>query len=158
MALSLRVAAAYFVTIALVLGASVAVSLAFRHPRDLQSGFVLCSLFPNVGNTGMPVILLAFGEAGLAIAVVLVVAQSFVSASLGTFIAARGSMTGLQPLLQVFRLPSLYSAVAAVTDFCAPSIYWKASKNWFDATLRWDCTRSRIRRSVIIGAPAGAQG
>lgn len=73
------------------------ISRVLGHDRPMQSGFILSTAFPNAGNMGLPVVLLAFGEQGLAIAVIIFATQSILGWSLGVFVAARSHHGGLAP-------------------------------------------------------------
>jgi predicted permease len=111
--IALRISA---VSITITLAAVVlalAISRALRHPRDMQSAFLLASVFPNTGNMGLPIVLLAFGEAGLATAVIILVTQSAIGWSLGIYIAARSNAVGWSPMVQVFKVPVIYAVAAA---------------------------------------------
>lgn len=111
---SLRVVAATLLATATLALLSVAVSRALRHDRTQQSGFLLATLFPNAGNMGLPVSLLAFGEAGLAVTSVIFVVQAALSWTAGTFVAARSAHAGWGPLREALKLPSLYAVGLAL--------------------------------------------
>lgn len=93
---------------------SVSLSRILGHGRSMQSAFLLTTLFPNAGNMGLPVALLAFGEQGLAIAVMVYAAQAILGWSLGVYIAARSHPGRLGPLQQTLRLPVLWAIAAAL--------------------------------------------
>lgn len=84
------------------------------HDRPMRSGFILSTAFPNAGNVGLPVVLLAFGEQGLAIAVIIFATQSILGWSLGVFVAARSHHGGLAPLKQTLKLPIVWAIVVAL--------------------------------------------
>lgn len=111
---SARVVGAMLLSTALVLAVSIAISKLLRHDRAMQSAFTLSTGFPNSGNLALPILLLAFGDPGLALGVIVFVTQAIVGQSLGVFIAARSQMNGLEPLKQVFRLPAVYAIGAAL--------------------------------------------
>lgn len=79
--------------------------------RTLESGFYLTTIFMNAGNYGLPVALLAFGEAGLETALIFLVAQGVLAGTLAVYLAARGSAAGTAALRSVLRQPLLYAAV-----------------------------------------------
>ena len=110
---SLRVVGAVSLGIFLILIVSYVFSKLMRHTRDTRSAYLLAGGFPNAGNMGIPVLLLAFGDAGVAPAIIVFVTHSVVGFVLAIFIAARSQLNGISPLLQVFKLPVLYSVVAA---------------------------------------------
>jgi predicted permease len=82
--------------------------------------FLPTLIFPNTGGAGLPVSLLAFGEPGLALAVVIFTINSALQFTLGLGIAAGGMALG-----QVARLPHLYAIAAALAfrlaDVAAPA-------------------------------------
>ncbi|HHL40498.1 MAG TPA: AEC family transporter [Deltaproteobacteria bacterium] len=78
--------------------------LSFR-PMEDRRGFYMAAMFMNSGNMGFPLALLAFGSAGLSVAVVYFIAVSLLVYSVGISIAkGRGGMT------EIFRLPLIYAA------------------------------------------------
>ena len=66
----------------------------------------------NSGNLGLPVAALAFGDPGLAVAVLGFVTSSFVVNSVGVLVASSGSGRGLRSLGSVLTVPALWAAVA----------------------------------------------
>jgi len=76
-------------------------------------------LFPNCGNTGLPLSLFAFGKEGLALALVIFMVMAVVQFSLGPAIVGGGN-----PLKSLVRTPVVYAALAAVvllyTGFSLP--------------------------------------
>jgi hypothetical protein len=109
----LRVAGAMLLATVFVAAAGLAVSVALRHSRPMRSAFLLCAIFPNVGNIALPVTLLAFGEAGFAMGVVIFVVHSTLSWTLGVFIASQSQLRSAAALKQVFKLPMVYAVLAA---------------------------------------------
>lgn len=77
------------------------------------SAFILATSLVNTGNYGLPVVLLAFGEKGLELAVVYFVVSSVLSYTLGVFIASHGTQGIRESLSSVARLPHIYAVVAA---------------------------------------------
>jgi predicted permease len=110
---SLRMVGAASLGIFLMLAATYAVSKALRHSRDTESAFLLAGGFPNAGNMGIPVLVLAFGDAGLAPAIIVFVTHSVVGFTVAIWLAARSQLTGIAPFLQVLKLPTVYAVAAA---------------------------------------------
>lgn len=78
---------------------------------------VLASAFMNSGNYGTPVVMLLFGAAGLELAIILLVIQQMVMATIGVYYAAKGSSkgSGFKTAIQaVVRMPMLYAAIIGV--------------------------------------------
>ena len=61
-----------------------------------------------------PVSVLAFGPAGLAIAVVHFVVQTVLTWTLGLFIASRSHLSGVAAVFQVFKVPALYAIAVSL--------------------------------------------
>ena len=80
-----------------------------------KCGLILGSVFMNNGNYGTPVALLLFGAAGFDYAIILMVIQTIVMATVGIYFAARGSDIGggfKDTIGVVMRMPIIYGAVA----------------------------------------------
>ena len=109
-----RIVATLLFANTLIIATSLIVSFALRHDRAMRSAFVLSTGFPNAGNMALPVLLLAFGEEGLAVGVIVFVTMAIMGQSLGVFIAAGSSLNMLESLKQIFKLPAIYAIVAAL--------------------------------------------
>jgi malate permease and related proteins len=79
-----------------------------------SSAAVLTSSFMNAANFGLPVILLAFGQAGFDRAAVYVVPSSIMMFTVAVYFAARGRMSGRKALTAVFKLPLVWAAGIAL--------------------------------------------
>ena len=89
---------------------------AVRWPlRDYMGGL----MFPNCGNMGLPLSLFAFGEQGLALAIVIFAVSAIGNFTIGSSIAA-----GTMDPKQIARMPIIYAVAASLiillTDFHAP--------------------------------------
>ena len=109
-----RIVATLLVANTFIIATSLIVSFALRHDRAMRSAFVLSTGFPNAGNMALPVLLLAFGEEGLAVGVIVFVTMAIMGQSLGVFIAAGSSLNMLESLKQIFKLPAIYAIIAAL--------------------------------------------
>ncbi|ACX67381.1 AEC family transporter [Paenibacillus sp. Y412MC10] len=89
-----------------------------------KSGLALTTIFTNSVNYGLPLVLLAFGQAGLDKASVYVIVQIIIMNTLGVYLAARSHFSAVKAIKTVFTLPSVYAAAFAVlfrlTDFQLP--------------------------------------
>lgn len=81
---------------------------------DTTSAFMLSTLFPNCGNFGLSISLLAFGDEGLQRAIVFFVVQSILAGTLAVFIASRGQGNTRAALAAVLKMPVAYTSLAAV--------------------------------------------
>lgn len=79
-----------------------------------RNAAVLSTSFMNAANYGLPVVLLAFGQAGFDRAAIFVVVESILMYSVAVFYAARGRMDWRSALVSVFRLPLIWAAAAAL--------------------------------------------
>ena len=104
---------AFLLAVAMLAVAVVCIRLA-RLDRVTGSAFMLTAAFPNLGNYGLPVVLLAFGQPGLAVGTLLLAVQSVYSLTLAVVIASSGTTSLRASLLQAARQPILYAVAAAL--------------------------------------------
>ena len=84
------------------------------YSANFISASLLCILFVNSGNMGLPFNLFAYGQRGLEVASLYLVFNAIFTQSFGIFIAARGQKSTLQSLSTVFRLPLIYTILIAL--------------------------------------------
>ncbi|MEX2598497.1 MAG: AEC family transporter [Dehalococcoidia bacterium] len=111
---SVRVISAVVLITIATLAVATTVSKLLRQERTLESGFLLAAAFPNAANMALPVTLLAFGESGFTVAIIIFATHSILGWSVGMFVAARGSFSGFGPLLQTARSPVLWAIALAL--------------------------------------------
>ncbi len=85
-----------------------------RYDQVSASAFALSVLFVNAGNYGLPLVLFAFGEQGLAQAAIFFALSNILCQTLAVFIAARGHEEPGAALLNVFKLPLVYAVALGV--------------------------------------------
>jgi predicted permease len=90
------------------------VSRLARLDRVTTSALMLTAAFPNLGNYGLPVVLLAFGQPGLIVGTLLFAVQQLYGLTLAVFIASSSNTSLGRALREVFRQPILYAVVAAL--------------------------------------------
>ena len=90
------------------------VGLTLRLDGAAQSSILLAVLVMNAGNLSLPIVSLAFGDAGLDRALVLFAVIALAGATLGVWIAARGQHGGLASLKAVLQQPIAYAAVGGL--------------------------------------------
>lgn len=78
--------------------------------RRSLKGFYLPTMFMNSGNMSFPLALLAFGNDGLAVAILYYIAVSFMVYSLGIYIAK-----GKGGISEIFKLPLIYASIIGIT-------------------------------------------
>ena len=111
---SFKLVAATLLSTLFILALALVVSRALRHDRSMRSAFLLATGFPNSGNMALPILLLAFGQAGLTVGVIVFITQAILGNSLGIFVAARSQSGGFASIGQVFKLPTVYAIIAAL--------------------------------------------
>jgi predicted permease len=90
-------------------------SFARRHEAPMRAAVALSATTPNVGNMGLPVSQLAFGAAGLDVAVMCFVIGSIMGNSVGIVIGSTaGSGSKREALRAPLRFPAVYAAMAGV--------------------------------------------
>ncbi|MFT8320457.1 MAG: AEC family transporter [Bacillus sp. (in: firmicutes)] len=80
-------------------------------------GLILASAFMNNGNYGTPLVLFAFGVPALHYAVILMVIQQMIMATVGIYYAAKGASenaSGKETLKKVVRVPIMYGAILGI--------------------------------------------
>ncbi|MBN2090368.1 AEC family transporter [candidate division KSB1 bacterium] len=85
-----------------------------RMDKILAHGFTLSIVLFNAGNMGLPFISFAFGDEGLSIAIILLLINVCVTATIGVFIAAGANSKPAQALKQIFLLPNIYAIMIAL--------------------------------------------
>jgi hypothetical protein len=73
------------------------------------SALALSAAFANSGNLGLSINEYAFGQAGLALAVICYVTDNVMINSLGVYLGARGRASVQRSIVQVFLNPALYA-------------------------------------------------
>ncbi len=79
----------------------------------LTTTFLLMVMFTNVGNYGLPVINLAFGQQALTYGTIYFVVNNLLLYTLGTLIASSGNEPPLKALARVVRMPVVYAVAVA---------------------------------------------
>lgn len=74
----------------------------------------LMTAFVNLGNFGLPIAKFAFGDEGLALAVIVMVCGSLLQNTLGLYYAQRGQHSARRAFLNVFCFPIVYSLALAL--------------------------------------------
>lgn len=82
--------------------------------RRMIAAVVLASALVNAGNFGLPVVDFAFGKTALAYASLFFIGTSLLAYSVGTFVASMGTVGWRESLLNMLKMPSIYTAVLAL--------------------------------------------
>ena len=113
-ALSIRIVGVAVIAFVAGYALSVAWSAARRHDPSLRAGLALSVTSINAGNMGLPVTLLAFGDAGLEVAVVHFITVATLAASASVAVASMAGGSARDALVAPFRFPVLYAAAAGL--------------------------------------------
>lgn len=93
--------------------ASVVLGRVLKLSAPEAAGLTLVSTFTNSVNYGLPLVLLAFGQAGLDRASVYVIGQMVIVNTIGVYFAARSHFSIRDAARSIFRLPAIYAAILA---------------------------------------------
>ena len=128
----------------------------FRALRMPARGLMLATMFPNTGNLGLPLALFAFGQEGLAAAVIVFTAITVVHYSLGLMVVSGTAHPGA-----ALKMPLLHAAVlgivASVTGLLPPVPVMRGLELLGEATVPTMLLSLGVRmRSVQLRAPGRA--
>ncbi|MFQ5912569.1 MAG: AEC family transporter [Nitrospinota bacterium] len=96
--------------LSVILGMGILTTIFLQYWGKELRGLYLPIMFPNAGNMSMPLCLFAFGEEGLALAVIFFTTSALVQYTLGVAIVSRGA----ENASEAFRMPMMYTAIAGV--------------------------------------------
>jgi predicted permease len=103
----LRLAAGFAISTALLYGLVVVISVTGRFPKPLRTSLLATTIFPNTGNLGLSLTLLALGEAGLERAVVAYLCSAVLVFGFGpALVSGEGLKRGMKTTL---RLPLMWA-------------------------------------------------
>jgi predicted permease len=101
-----------------------------RFDRITGAGFSLGTMLVNSGNYGLPLILFAYGQAGLTYATFYFSVTMLLLQSIAVFIAAKGRSHTRQAIVSVLKMPILYAVIAGAAcnrmSIPIPDPVWKA--------------------------------
>ncbi|SFG84224.1 AEC family transporter [Sporolactobacillus nakayamae] len=81
-------------------------------PEPSARALTLTTVFSNANNYGLPVLLLAFGQAGFSLGAVYVIGQIILVNILGMYIASRSELSGKQSIVHILKSPLIYASLA----------------------------------------------
>ena len=93
-----------------ILAMALLVTLWLRFFKQDLRGLYLPTMFPNAGNMGLALALFAFGEEGLAFAVIFFATTAIIHYTLGLAIVSLGS----KGRKEIFRFPLVYAALGGI--------------------------------------------
>ncbi|HMO56542.1 MAG TPA: AEC family transporter [Roseiflexaceae bacterium] len=86
-----------------------------RLEQTSLAALLLCTMFMNSGNYGLPTTRFAFGEAGFERALLFFIAQTILAQVLAIPIARSGNGDLRSALIQILRMPQIYAVAAGLT-------------------------------------------
>lgn len=100
--------------------------------KAYQNTMMLASAFPNTGNYGLPIVFFAFGDEGMAIAIIYVVTQSLLMNSAGIFYASNHERTPRKEIfITIVRMPGFIAItvglVLKIADIAVPEAIGNAT-------------------------------
>ncbi|WP_025693076.1 AEC family transporter [Paenibacillus zanthoxyli] len=98
----------------LLWGTASGISKMMRFSSPDRAGLTLISTLTNSANYGLPLVLLAFGQAGLDKASVYVIGQMIIVNTVGVYFAARSHFSVKNAIKSVLSLPAIYAAILAI--------------------------------------------
>ena len=90
------------------------VALILRFNSIDRAALMLCVMFMNAGNYGLPAAQFAFGQEGFDRAVLFFVVQAILAQTLAIYIAGAGHGDRLGGLVQLLKMPQVYAVLAAL--------------------------------------------
>ncbi|NOK63021.1 MAG: transporter [Chloroflexi bacterium AL-W] len=87
------------------------IAIVLKLDRSSVAALLLCTMFMNAGNFGLPTSQFAFGDDGFQRALLFFIPQAIVSQLLAVPIARSGQGDGYKVIFQIFRMPHIYAAV-----------------------------------------------
>lgn len=94
--------------------AAIAVARVFRRSPQMTGAYVLVSVFPNVGNFGLPIVQFAFGQEALVAATIYFIAMSTISFIIGVAAANWHHGSNLRAFMAVAKTPAVIAVVPAL--------------------------------------------
>jgi len=99
---------------ALVGGVTFLLGRVMRLERKIMAAVLMCSIFMNAGNFGIPLLGFSFGDKAQAYAALYFVSMIAVTNTVGITIASSGTMSFRKALLNLLKFPTLYAVVLAM--------------------------------------------
>ena len=105
----------FAVTIAiLVAGTSYLLARLMKLERKMMAAVLLCSIFMNAGNFGIPLLGFSFGDKAQAYAALYFVSMVAITNTFGIAIASSGTSNLRKSLLNLLKFPTLYAVILAL--------------------------------------------
>lgn len=110
----LRISAFVILLAVVMLAIALVIARIGKLDRPTASAFMLTAAFPNLGNYGLPVVVLAFGHEGLVFGTLLLAVQSVYSLTLAVVIASSSNANLTTSAREVLKQSVLYASIAGL--------------------------------------------
>ena len=111
---TLRVIAFGVLLVAVMAGLTRAIGGVLGSSRETKTALMLCTMFTNTGNYGLPLALFAFGQRGFEGAILFFVVQATLVQTLGIYLASSGRGGWRAGVSTLFKTPQIYAVGAAL--------------------------------------------
>lgn len=111
---TLRVTLFMLLLVAAMAALSLLSGLVFGFSRQTNTAMMLCTMFSNTGNYGLPLAYFAFGQRGFEGAVLFFVLQGVLVQTLGVYLAGAGQEGWRSGLVRLMLMPQIYAVGAAL--------------------------------------------
>tara|TARA_Y100000741_G_C18259463_1_gene560086 strand:+ start:2856 stop:3776 length:921 start_codon:yes stop_codon:yes gene_type:complete len=85
-----------------------------KHDEKTRASFSLSITTINAGNMGLPIGYLGFGETGLEVAIIFLVANTTLYSTVNVLVASRASFVSKAALLEPLKYPMVYASILGV--------------------------------------------
>ena len=120
--------------------------LLFKDVKN-QSIATIAALIGNTGNLGIPLNIAIFGEASIVYTTIINLMNIFVVYSVGVFIYSRGEFSVRDSLLNIVKLPILWTAIIAIIL----NLNGYKPNETLDKTLQMGAYASMVMQLVLFG-------
>lgn len=111
---TLRVVVFSVLLVGVMAGLTLAVGGVLGFSRKTNTALMLCTMFNNTGNYGLPLALFAFGQRGFEGAILFFIVQAILTQTLGIYLASSGQSGWREGLATLLRTPQIYAVAAAL--------------------------------------------
>ncbi len=118
----------------------------FSDPKE-RSIATVAALIGNTGNLGIPLGIAIFGEQSIPYTTVINIVNVFVVYTIGVYYYSRGSFSVRDSLLNIFKLPAIWAALAAI----ALNLIGYVPSSTVDKTLMMGAYASMVMQLVLFG-------
>lgn len=118
----------------------------FSDPKE-RSIATVAALIGNTGNLGIPLGIAVFGEQSIPYTTIINIVNVFVVYTIGVYYYSRGSFSVRDSLLNIFKLPAIWAALAAI----ALNLIGYVPSGTVDKALMMGAYASMVMQLVLFG-------